>query len=83
MIDFVNTIHEARRERRQYEQKWQKSRLECDHLLYVEQKNSVNDLIDKAKQDYFKGVFDQADTKTVFKEVNAFLNRNTTTLPAN
>ena len=42
----------------------------------------MNDLIDKAKQDYFKGVFDQADSKTVFKEVNSLLNRNTTTLPA-
>ena len=41
----------------------------------------MNDLIDKAKQDYFNGVFDQADTKTVFKEVNP-LNRNTTTIPA-
>ena len=79
---YDNTIHEARRERRKYERKWTKSRLECDHLLYAEQRNSVNDLIDKAKQDYFKGVFDQADTKTVFKEVNSLLNRNTTTLPA-
>ena len=79
---YDNNIHEARRERRKYERKWKKSRLECDHLLYVEQRNSVKDLIDKAKQDYFKGVFNQADTKTVFKEVNSLLNRNTTTLPA-
>ena len=39
-------------------------------------------MLDKAKQDYYKGKQDGADTKVVFKTVNNLLNKNTKILPA-
>ena len=79
---YNNDIHEARRKRRKYERWWRKSNLEAHRQLYVDQRKLVNDMLDKAKQDFYKGKLDGADTKVVFKTVNNLLNKNTKILPA-
>ena len=79
---YNNEINAARNLRRKHERKWRKSRLDVHRELYVTQRNHVNDLIDKAKQDYYRGELEGADTKTVFKTVNKLLNKSAKTLPA-
>ena len=77
-----NEISAARNLRRKHERKWRKSRLEMHRRLYVTQRYHVNDLIDKAKQDYYRLELEGADTITVFKTVNKLLNKSAKTLLA-
>ena len=79
---YNNEINVARNLRRKHERKWRKSRLDVHRELHVTQRYHVNDLIDKAKQDYYRGELEGADTKTVFKTVNKFLNKSAKNLPA-
>ena len=72
----------ARRERRRHERKWRKSRLHVHRQLHVAQHKLVNDMIDQAKQDYYRKELEGADPKTVFKNLNILLNKPAKTLPA-
>ncbi len=78
---YNSEIHDARRLRRKYERKWRKSKLDVDRQLYVDQRELVNNMTDKAKQDYYKNELDGADSKSVFKTVNKLLNKNKKVLP--
>ena len=70
---YNHDIHTARC--RRYERKWRKTRLETDWQQYVDQRMVVNNLIDNAKQTYFRNEFQVSDTKDVFKKVNFLLNK--------
>ncbi len=78
---YNDQIHEARRLRRKYERAWRKSKSDAHRELYVNQRNLVNNLLDEAKQRYYKDQLEGADTKTVFKTVNTLLNRTNKVLP--
>ena len=51
---YNHDIHTARRIRRRFERKWRKIKLETDRQRYVDQRMVVNNLIDNAKQTYYK-----------------------------
>ena len=78
---YNHDIYTARRIRRRYERKWRKTRLETDRQQYVDQRMVVNNLIDNAKQTYFRNEFQVSDTKDVFKKVNFLLNKTAKVLP--
>jgi hypothetical protein len=78
---YTNEIHSERRLRRKLERKWRKSKLDVHRQMYANQRALVNNMIDKAKQDYYKNELGGADTKSVFKTVNTLLNKDTKILP--
>ncbi len=78
---FNDTINEQRRLRRKYERKWRKTRSLEDREVYVEQKSLVNQLISKAKIEYYKIKLQFSNVKGIFQTVNALLNKNVKRLP--
>jgi len=78
---YNGDIHHARRLRRRLERRWRKSRLDVDRQQYIDQRTITNEMIDSAKQSYYRNELDGADCKTVFKKVNGLLNKNTKALP--
>ena len=78
---YNHDIHTARRIRRRYERTWRKTRLGTDRQQHVDQRIVVNNLIDNAKQTYFRIEFQVSDTKDVFEKVNFLLNKTAKVLP--
>ena len=78
---YNQDIHKARRVSRRLERRWRKSKLESDHQLYIVQRAATNEMIDQAKQTYFRNELDHADSKTVFKKVIHLLNKGERVLP--
>jgi len=79
---YNQMIHEARRIRRRYENKWRtKGRLEIDKQIFLEQKAEVDRLIDQAKSDYYKNQLFSADSKKQFNVLNTLLNYSSKILP--
>ena len=79
---YNDHVHAARRGRRRAERKWQKTRTDEDHDLFVTKNNEVKTCILEAKQSYFSNKLSNADNKTVFSTVNILLNKQSKHLPA-
>ena len=56
----------ARRERRRMERKWRKTRRDSDRRLFIKANNHVCDVIQSAKEDYFKEKLSNSTVKDVF-----------------
>ena len=71
-------------ERRNYERKYNKSKLAVDRELYCHQRDKYNNLLNTTKQDYFKNKIESAtSTKELFEVCNNLLNRtNENVLPS-
>ena len=67
----------ARRERRRMERKWRKSRRDSDRRLFIKANNHVCDVIQSAKEDYFKEKLSTSTVKDVFAVIQVLLNRKT------
>ena len=78
---FDNSINDQRRLRRKYERRWRKSGSPEDKKVYVDQKTLVNQLIDKAKIEYYKVKLYASNVKGIFQTVNTLLNKNIIRLP--
>ncbi|XP_072037282.1 uncharacterized protein [Amphiura filiformis] len=78
---YNDEIREARRKRRKFERKWRKSHLDQDHLVYLDQAHLVNDMIIRAKTDFFRAKISEANSKDLFSTVNNLLNRSVKSLP--
>ena len=64
----------ARRERRQCERKWRKTRSNEDRLTFLEQNDEVNNMIKENKMTYFKETLENSNAKTMYKTLNVLLN---------
>ncbi|XP_072050376.1 uncharacterized protein [Amphiura filiformis] len=78
---YNETIHEARRVRRRLENKWNKSKSIVDKEIFVDQKVLVNNLITKAKSEYFHDKLFSACNKDQFSILNSLLNASSKVLP--
>ncbi len=78
---YNQTIHEARRVRRRWENTWRKSRLDADKQIFLEKKAEVDCLINQSKSDYFKDKLFNADSKKQFNILNTLLNYSSKLLP--
>ena len=71
-----SNLAEEKRLKRKYERKYNKSKLAVDRELYCHQRDKYNNLLNTAKQDYFKNKIESAtSTKELFKVCNNLLNR--------
>ena len=75
---YSDEIAIAKRLRRKLEQKWRRSRLECDRLEYIPQCGMVNQLLRSTKEAYYSKFIEEnsTDSRKLFKSVNMLLNRN-------
>ena len=71
---YDNFINDQWRLGRKYERRWRKSGSQEDKKVYVDQKTLVNQLIDKAKIEYYNVKLYACNVKGVFKTVNTLLN---------
>ena len=78
---YNESIHLARRKRRQAECKWRKFRSADDHELYLTAKRNVTDLTITAKEAFFKDKISSCNSKDVYQIINSLLNRNVHHLP--
>ena len=81
ILGYDNSINDQRRLRRKYERRWRKSGSPEDKKVYLDQKTLVNQLIDKAKTEYYKVKLYVSNVKGVFQIVNTLLNKNIIRLP--
>ena len=81
---YNSNLAEEKRLKRKYERKYNKSKLAVDRELYCHQRDKYNNLLNTAKQDYFKNKIESAtSTKELFKVCNNLLNRtNENVLPS-
>ena len=70
---YDNSINDQRRLRRIYERRWRENGSPEDKKVYVDQKTLINQLIDKAKIEYYKGKLYASNIKGVFQTVNTLL----------
>ena len=73
---YNDTIHMARRNRRQAERKWRKTRSVDDRELYLAAERNVRDLTISAKEAYFKDKLSSCNSKDVYRIIGTFLNKN-------
>ena len=80
---YDNSINDQRRLRRKYERGWRKSGSPEDKKVYFDQQTLVNQLIDKAKIEYYKVKLYASNVNGVFQtvHVNTLLNKNAIRLP--
>ena len=71
----------ARQERRRMERKWRKTRLDSDRRLFIKANAHVCDVIQSAKEEYFKEKLRTSTVKDVFAIIQFLLNRKTDHLP--
>ena len=77
-------IRYEKRKRRKLEKRWKKSKLSVDYELYKEQKNKVNTLLTKLKNESMAKIIQEnaGDSRTLFKVVNnAVKGKQETPLP--
>ena len=74
---FTDDLRLAKQERRQYERRWLKSELLTDRDAYMEKKQMVNNMIKKAKKEYYQQlILDQSkDPKTMFTTISSLLGK--------
>lgn len=75
---FTQEIKTARREKRKAERKWRKSGNHHDMLAYKACKNSVNNLMNQSKRDYYQSFIDEnsTDQRKLFEATKKLLNQN-------
>ena len=75
---FNEEIHHAKREKRKWERKWRKTRLEIHHEIYLSHCEHQGQLILAAKQSYYADRIAQCgrDTKAVFRISDRLLGRS-------
>ena len=78
---YNDTIHMARRNRRQAECKWHKTCSVDDRELYLAAKRNVCDLTISAKEAYFKDKLSSCNSKDVYGIIGTLLNKNVQHLP--
>ncbi len=78
---YNDEINTAKRERRRSERKWRKTKCDIDYESYINQSNTVNKLIQCAKEDYYKDILNNSDSKRMYSTLNNLLNKNTKQLP--
>ena len=71
----------ARRNRRQAERKWRKTRSVDDRELYLAAKRNVCDLTISAKEAYLKDSLSSCNSKDVYRIIGTLLNKNVQHLP--
>lgn len=76
---YNEDIAAAKRERRKLERKWRVGRLECDRLSHLEQCNSVNAMLYRAKEQHYSAVIQENahDTKLLFRTIDKLLQKST------
>jgi len=73
---YNDEIDQAKKLRRKYERQWRMSKLTIHRQLYLQQRDKVNTLIDKAKSNFFEcKIAECPDQKTLFKVVDDMLHR--------
>ena len=77
---YNEEINDARRVRRKLERKWRK-KTDDDHTAYTDQSNSVNKLIQTAKETYYKNELESSDSRNMYGILNKLLNGNVKSLP--
>ena len=82
---LTDDILAAKRERKQFERQWRKSGLNVHRQMYVNKKNSVNNLLKYSKRTYFRCRIKEAkSSKELHHLTNSLLGRPTApTLPDN
>ena len=63
---FNNEIKEAKLARRKAEKRWRKSNLTVDRQIFIEKRETVNTLLQKAKENYYSDLIKSSDQKTVY-----------------
>ena len=76
MLWYNDTIHTARRNRRQAGRKWRKTRSVDDRELYLAAKRNVCDLTISAEEAYFKDKLSSCNSKDVYRIIGTLLNKN-------
>jgi hypothetical protein len=71
---YSDTIHDARRKQRQFEQKLRKAPIEINRQLFLEQRREVVKMIEEAKKSYFKQKLSEATARETFQVVDDLLN---------
>jgi exonuclease III len=77
-------IADAKRKRRKAEKRWRRSKLEIHREMYIDARNTVKNMIAKAKASYYSDKIEKAaDSKELFKVVDSLLcQKNTSPLPS-
>ncbi len=78
---YTEEIAEAKSERRRLERYWRFSRLEIDRQLHAAQCRVVQNLLDKARCQYYNNIIKEnsGDQKVLYKTVNKLLHRKAET----
>ena len=79
---YTDDVMTARRERRQCERRWRKTRSNEDRRTFLEQNDKVNNMIKENKTAYFKETLENSNAKTMYKTLNVLLNTSVQKLPA-
>ena len=67
---YDDTVRKAKREKRQYERRWQSSKLEVDRHLYRDQCARYNSILNTAKRNHHKSQIEECDDRDLFRLVN-------------
>ena len=80
---YDDSVREAKQQRRRAERKWRKSGLMTDRVLFIEQREHVNRLIETTKQSYYQNLIRNCNgPKAVFSTVKKLLGKGkSSTLP--
>ena len=78
---YSDEIRAEKRELRRLERKWRKNRLTIHKDIYMSQHAKVINLIEKAKEGYYKDVLYKAGVRDTFKVLGTLLNKNSRVLP--
>jgi len=73
---YDDDIHKARKKRRQLERKLLKSCLEVDKQIHKDQCETVVNMINRAKSDYFQNKLRDANSKETFRLISGLLQAN-------
>ena len=75
---YTEEIRQAKQMRRRAERAWRKSGLTVHKEIFMEKKQTVNNLLWRAKLDHYKGLIEEHkdDTKQLFRITNHLLGRN-------
>ena len=75
---YNDIIRSCKTERRRLERRWRRTQAPNDRQNYVNKCKEINDLLSKAKADYYKSKLAECDkdNKAIFKVINELLHRN-------
>jgi len=76
---YNDDIADQKRKRRRLERKWRSTKLELDRINYLDQCKVVNDMLYKAKEQYYSSMIQENahDSKLLFRTVDKLLQKNT------